>query len=252
MNPLFKSLTVAVLMALLFTACVQPLYLPADFKQTATAFEVKGKQGWMINQRMSFAEFQTGKVKRGWTSTYSIPFLIAFEGGKEKIAFTITNQEGAVAEVMALSKIKSQELKLFSDFFSIPLKYENTFAGTIFSPADTVGWWNFALLNPDEGWGKERQTIGFALNNTGQKLDIKPVNQLETKKGPSPRSPENYGFEFWLEGRMVGAVSVVRDGMVWLSNDIAPNQRLLLAALASSIMLRNNLTEEVANQNVSN
>jgi hypothetical protein len=237
-------------MALLgiLAGCVQPIYLPTDFKEEARAYSVKGKQGWMINQRMNFAEFTTSKVDRGWTSTYNIPFVVTFKGGKEKIAFTLYDADSSRAEVMALSKLRSQEIALFSEFFSIPLKYENTFTGAIFNPSDTAGWWNFAILNPDESWGKKYQSTGFAVSRLGQKIEIKAIKQLQTKRGPSVPSVENYGFAFWFEGRMLGAVSVINNGQVWLHNSLNKNQRLMLSALAAAVMLRQNLTENVENQ----
>lgn len=104
------------------------------------------------------------------------------------------------------------------------------------------------LLNPDESWGRQNQSAGYLLNKQGQRMEIKPINRLETKKGPSFPSTDNFGFEVWRDSQLIAAVSVVNNGEVVMRQGLAPNERLLMAALASAIMLRGNLTEAVTQQ----
>ncbi|NCU04582.1 MAG: hypothetical protein GXC73_11400, partial [Chitinophagaceae bacterium] len=48
--------------------------VPAGFSSQATNMKVKGLNGWMINQRLTFGEFTTSAVKRGWDFSSSFQY----------------------------------------------------------------------------------------------------------------------------------------------------------------------------------
>src|SRR5688572_21903067 len=55
---------------LAFSSCTAvKLSVPEQFSSQATKMNVKGLQGWQINQQLSFGPFQTSKIKRGWDFT---------------------------------------------------------------------------------------------------------------------------------------------------------------------------------------
>ncbi|MFC1719798.1 hypothetical protein ACFL00_01490 [Pseudomonadota bacterium] len=45
-------------------------------QQDTAVYDVKGRNGWKIKQRIRFGEVQAGPVKRGWTKGYDYPFLV--------------------------------------------------------------------------------------------------------------------------------------------------------------------------------
>jgi hypothetical protein len=51
---------------------------------------------------------------------------------------------------------------------------------------------------------------------------------------------DNLGFEYKAEGRSVGAVQIFNNGKVWIRNGLLEEQKLVLAALSTALMIRNN------------
>lgn len=226
---------------LLFMSCKTPdLLLSPELKRDTVSYEVRGRQGLMINQVLSFGPFKTSRVKRGWTQSYDIPFVLRFQGSKERFSFTQFNADSLKAGVFCLGKLKSTELELVNDHFGIPIEYENTFTGSIVFAK--TNFWDFVINNPDAGYGSgEYATGGFVRSNSGQIIEIKPVNRLENHKGL--KNIDNYGFEFYIESSPVAAVSTMNRGKVWLRSGLSKEQMLVLSALCSAILIKSNLGE---------
>jgi len=221
------------------TQCKIPeIAVHPDLASHADIYRVKGKQGLMINQVVSFGDYTTGKVKRGWTSSYRIPFIVTFQGSKEKIQFDQFSPNGSRSLVYAVSQLKMNEINLANSFFSYPIKYENSFVGVIFTETDTTAWWDFVIHNVDASWGD--RSGGFAKSNDGQFIGIKGVKKFE---GQKIKNVDVLGFEFYAQDKVIGAVSVVNNGRVWMHTDATTNQRNVMAALASSLMIRQNQLE---------
>lgn len=62
--------------------------------ENSSVYKARGKNGWQINQVISFGEYKTGKIKRGWTFSYDIPFILSFKGAKEKMDFQQLDYKG--------------------------------------------------------------------------------------------------------------------------------------------------------------
>jgi hypothetical protein len=236
-NALFIGLTLLVLVS-----CKTPdLLLSADLKSDNMSYEVKGRQGLLINQVISYGPYTTSKIKRGWTMSYDIPFILRFQGSKERLSFSQFTSDSLKANVFCVGKIKSSEYEIIDDIFGIPVNYENTFTGTIVQT--TTNFWEFIIFNPDAGYGSgEYATSGFAKSRTGETIEIKPVKFLENHKGL--KSIDNYGFEFVFENKTIAAVSAMNEGKVWMSKQIDAEQRLVLSALCSAILIKSNLGQD--------
>ncbi|MBU2651412.1 MAG: hypothetical protein KKA81_10800 [Bacteroidetes bacterium] len=50
----------------------QEIEVPEKLKENMSVFNVKGRQGIQINQVITFGDFHTSKVKKGWTKTTTI------------------------------------------------------------------------------------------------------------------------------------------------------------------------------------
>jgi len=68
---------------LFFTCRVPQILVDKNLQEESIPYEVKGKNGWLINQKLSFGEYKTGEVKRSWTKGYDFPFIIRLSGAKE-------------------------------------------------------------------------------------------------------------------------------------------------------------------------
>jgi hypothetical protein len=230
--------------AMILSCRTAELAVHSDLKNETDTYLVKGRQGSQIGQVLSFGDFKTSKVKRGWISGYSIPFTVKFNGAKEKLSFQQFGVDGDVAEVALISRFKETEYAPLKDYFSVSLQYKNYFAGSV-KPVNSDESWDFIVHNVDgssRSLNKNR-TIGFVRSRNMQ-IDIAGIRELE---GSSSFLTQNdvYGYEFHLNGKVIGAVSTINNGKVWFKNGLSDDIRLVLASVSSGLMLRNNV-EEIA------
>lgn len=222
-----------------FAACRPARVLVPESLQPSeqiSIMPVKGRMGLQIGQVISYGPYKTGKVRRGWTSGYDIPFVLRFQAARQKIRFEQFTPDGSSATVACVSKFERTDLPLITDFFSIPLKYRNYFAGVIIS-ADSGKPWNFVIYHPDGHFFREA-TAGFAYSGS-KRIELVALRELEGQP-EWMNLPTVYGFEFRMDGKTLGAVSLVNRGEVRLRNDLDPEVRLTVASMATALLLRHN------------
>lgn len=215
-------------------ACRTP-EIAIDPSFTAEAMSVKGRNGLQIGQVIRYGEYTTGKVRRGWTKGYDVPFIVRFQGAKEKLSFTQFGPEQKEAEVACISKFKSTEIELVRDFFGIPLEYQNFFAGNISFGAGGSNW-DFIIHNPNGDFLREEASAGFAQNGA-QRIDIEAIRGLQGQPDWM-KELAVYGHEFRIAGKVVGAVSTVNKGKVWIDTQLDAETRTVIAAVATGLLLR--------------
>lgn len=228
------------ILALASCKTAQVVYTPTFDTE---AMPVKGRNGLQIGQVIRFGEYHTDKVRRGWTKSYSVPFVLRFQGAKEKLSFTQFGPGNLQAEVACVSKFKSVELPLIRDFFSVPVDLKNYFAGTI-TPNDGSPNWDFILYNPNGDFLRDQPSSGF-IKNEQEIIAIQPIRGLEGQ----PEWLKNlgvYGHEFSIEGQVVGAVSTLNNGTVWLAPTLDDRLKTVIASVATGLLLRNDVEEASA------
>lgn len=235
---MYKIISALVLIVLTGCKTAQMAVAPA-LKNDSEPLSVKGRQGFQIGRQLSFGEYATGKVKQGWVKGYDIPFLVRFQGMKERLSFHQFNEAGQLAEVYAVGKFRSTELPFLRDYFNIILKEKNHFAGTVILKAGQDVW-EFLLYNPDGEFLKDAKA-GFVRNNQ-EVIEVKGVTQLENGVNLSSKF---WGYEFIHLGKTIGAVETINNGKVWFKNDLPEDLKLVLASLSSSLLLRTNMEERV-------
>ncbi|WP_031526138.1 hypothetical protein [Dyadobacter crusticola] len=256
MNQRFKSslhfakglLFTAAFSISLFACRTAEVAVNNQLKTETETYQVKGRQGFQIGQVLSFGDYTTSKVKRGWTFSYSLPFIVKFNGAREKISFQQFGLNGASADVALVSRFKETEYEPLEDYFSISLKYKNYFAGTV-KVAESDESWDFLVHNVDgasRSLGKN-STVGFVRTNR-TKIEIEGIRELE---GSSSFLTQNdvYGYQFTLDGKVVAAVSTINNGKVWFKKDLDSNLKLVLASVSSGLMLRNNMEDNAISMN---
>jgi hypothetical protein len=244
-NLSFKHLLVAGLLSASVISCrTAELAVNQNLKDDTEAYSVKGRQGFQIGQTLSFGDFKTSKVDRDWTFSHSIPFIVRFQGAKEKLGFTqFANHTGNSADVAVVSKFKETEYEPIKDYFSVALKHKNYFAGGI-RLNQSNDTWDFIVHQVD---GSNRSlngngTVGY-VRNSSLKIDIAGIRELE---GSSSFITQNnvYGYEFLLHGKVVGTVSTIDNGKVWLRKELSEDVKLVLASVSSGLLLRNSVEEK--------
>lgn len=222
------------------SAC-KPAEVAVNPDLKAEAMAVKGRNGLQIGQVIRYGNYTTGKVRRGWTQSYDLPFVLRFQGAKEKMSFTQYGADGQVAHVVCVSKFKSTELELVRDFFGIPLEYQNFFAGNI---GIGVTNWDFVLHNPNGDFLREKASAGFAKSGS-KRIDIQAIRALKGQPGWMDQLTV-YGHEFLMEGKVVAAVSTVNRGKVWIDETLDNETKVVVAAIATGVLLRTDV-ESVGN-----
>lgn len=222
----------AFLLLLGFVAC-KPAEVALSPELKAKAMPVKGRNGFQIGQTIKFGQYSTGKVRRGWTHGYDIPFALRFQKAREKLSYTQFGPSGAKAEVVCVSKFSNVELPVLGDYFGIPLDYQNFFAGNVsLGPSN----WDFILHNPNGDFLREKASAGF-IQHEERQIDIQAIREMKGQ----PHWMEQltvYGHEFVIGGRVVAAVSTVNRGTVWMDETLDAETKLVIASVATGLLLR--------------
>ena len=258
-----------------FTSCTAvKLSVPEQFSQQATKMPVKGVQGWMINQQLSFGEFQTSKIKRGWDFSSSLQYtkfrispeemmLRVFDietdkknlSQKNKFQYTIRDGQSE-ADVYATEKFTEKQLVYKSNNpyignASKTNKYEYAFTAAILPVAkENNEPWSLVLINKfdiaqNQGKGIFEQPYveeeGYATNGK-ENITIRPlrVDKLEQKNGRETKvfgGKILSGYELkWDDG--VVAIIDILDNNIWMANNLDAHDKLVLSAISSAILLK--------------
>lgn len=221
---------------LTFAACTTPqMMVNRELRQNADSWNVKGKQGWMINQKLSFGPFATGKVSRGWTRSYDIPFFVRFKGSRERFHFEQKGPEGSLV-VHTVQSIKSKEVEFLKGFFSIPIDFKDAFTGTIGTESNPAVW-TFVINNPNDQFFGEKSEGYLSDGNILYK--IREVRQNNKKRDVKWGSI--FGYEVFRNGKAVAGIETINNGRVWLDKSLDGEETQLLAAFAAALLLRSEL-----------
>lgn len=227
-----QSIMLATVALLGLWSCQSPqILLSPDLN--AQAMPAKGRNGFTFGQTIEFGTYATSKVRRGWTQSYNIPFVMRFQGAKEKLSFVQYGPERHLAQVSCVSRFKSIEAPLVGEYFGIPLEYSNFFAGNI--SLSTMNW-DFVVYNPNGDFLREKESAGFAQCGPNH-IEIRAIRALKGQPDWMKKLTV-YGHEFVVDGKTVGAVSTINNGKVWIDASLDAPTRTIIAALASGLLLR--------------
>ncbi len=234
-----RIILLSLLAAVLLAGCKPAqLLVDNDLSKRTTAMKVSGRQGWKINQKVSFGPYRTDRISRGWIRGYDIPFFIRFKGASQRYSFRQHNDKGQDLEVFCVNKLTSRELDFFSDVFSATLEYKSAFSGKIVDPVSDSEW-TFILENPD-GEAPARPIEGWLTDGTTT-YQVKGILQLGKKRDTSWGSC--FGYEILEKNGVVAAVETVNKGRVWIDPALPEKQQLALAAMSTALLIRENLDD---------
>jgi hypothetical protein len=260
---------------LAFCSCTAvKLSVPEQFRSQATKMNVKGLQGWQINQQLSFGPFQTSKIKRGWDFTYGMQHT-KFNLKPEEMVLRVLNvdvdkrsinqrnkfqysiQDGnLVAEVYAMEKFSEKQLVYKSNNpyignASKTNKYEYAFTAAILPlTAQNSEPWSLVLINKydiakdtarklfDKPYIEEE---GYATNGK-ESVSIRPlhIEKVTTKSGKDTKvfgGKVLSGYEIQWDGGVVAVIDIL-DNNIWLANNLDAYDKLILSSISSAILLK--------------
>ena len=96
--------------------------------------------------------------------------------------------------------------------------------GSIEAPAGDRPAWRFVLLQ-DAARQDATVPAGWLVDDAGRRLLLRPL------------ALAGGGFQFELDGRVVGSVEFQAPGRVWMRDEMAPEVKLVLASVASALLL---------------
>ena len=262
-----KIISVAgILSTFLFISCSSPeLALKGDhWAGENEILSVKGRQGILINQRLSFGQYATHKVDRRWTkeSSWSIGItrrtlqvpqatnVISYDhiNRRQTLRFAAESPSGEYADVYAATKIKARELRIGEGnqvgAFTIDLSRlfnknsNNLYYVQIYLDGDKQPW-QLILDNENSQWQPGKYT-GYLYGPDNRYYQLKPVRQYENKHGKAVQIAMGHlGFEITDEGGTgLAAVSPIDNGKVFFSKSVSPRERFLLENLCAAILLQ--------------
>jgi len=236
MKKLQFLLVLAVMSAM--SSCKTPsVLLNQNLVSNADIYNVDGRMGLQIKQKVNFGPYSTGVIKRGWISSYNIPFIIRFSGAKEKIFFSLSDSL-LTSKIHCVGKIKQVEFNLVQSHFGILLEQEDAFAGNV----EIMGGktWDFIVHNASNS-NITNPIYGFA-NCNDEKITIKAIRKFEGKNTILSELGV-YGYEFILGDKVIGAVETLNKGRVIVSKELEPEYRLLVSSLSAALLLKTNLDD---------
>lgn len=269
-----KFSTVILTLILLYSCTTVQHPVSTEVQTQATKFPVKGLNGWMINQQLSFGNYYTSKVKRGWDFTYGMQhtkFLLNPEeqilkvfkidtdkrniNQKNKFQYFIEDGK-LVAEVYAMEKFNEKQLVYKSNNpwignASKTLKYEYAFSAAILPlTAKDAEPWSLVLINRYDASKDTARRLrdrpyveeeGYATNGK-ESFAIRPVSvdQVASKNGEKRKVIGGKilsGYELRKDNKIVGTIDIL-DNNIWLYNDLKPFDKLIVSSISSAILLK--------------
>ena len=221
-----------------YTACkpVQMAVSP-ELKQRVEPFKVTGKQGFNWKQVIRFGNYYSEDIKRGWSNISHFRFFIEKDAATDELQFTQKDSLGNVAEVICASSYMNKELPL--GLFSIEFEYHDNYSGSILLNDAKIPW-TFFIANGYDSDNFGAETWVGELIRGEKRVSIIGTNKIENVKS-SFSATELTGYEYFLNGKSIGAVEVVNNGRVWIIKEISKEHQLLLASMSTALMLRTNL-----------
>jgi len=232
---------------LFFVSAQKIMLLNDSLKANSEALSVKMRGG--SNMKYDFGDFKTLTSKAGWVKTKT---KSKFFSGKEEAeskqnsSIEIVANEKDTATINVAINIKEESVRNRVISFSkdrvawereedpSKLKQERNLVADITTSMDT-NTWNFVYIDEfdiEKAPGKLKAN-GFISDGT-RNIEIKSVKKWDN--GKSPTFYSKVGFEFFLDGAVVGAVQNPMDTFqkkfVWLKNDLDDYMKLVLASSA--------------------
>ncbi len=259
-----KHLFIAASSLLIFFAACSPFKMAVheDLQPAYDELNVKGRQGILIKQKMSFGEFATSTVKRSWTKGSSVRNgfgyidpnrmewinIISTEyiNKRQTVRYSL-NSGNMQSDVFCVSRFNAEELtvgrnensllNIGLDIFGPGGESSSMYYVQIFPSEKEDQPWQLTLDN-QRSQAKPKQYVGYLAKNKTEYYTLHPVNKVQVKGKVGNTLMGAVGFEFRNPaGKTVAAVSMIDKGMVYLGKTTA-EERFLLANACTAILLQ--------------
>lgn len=259
MRNIFYTTTLFAIISLVSCKPFQ-LSLGEGLKDNNDAMEVKGRSSH-INQKLSFGNYKTTKIKRSWMkgsggyigSGFGNPMqegyvnLIGanYVNKQQTLHYGLTNGTDT-SMIFCVSKFNSEDLligknqnSIFNigmDIFGGGYKSESGYYVQVFPTVKSSPWQ--LTLDNEAAQAHPNTYKGLFAKNDKEYYTIHPANKVEKNGKTGATLFGSMGYEIRnAQGQAVAAVSTMDKGMVYLQKT-NEQERFLLANLCSAILLQ--------------
>lgn len=230
---------------LYLSACTTPqMLLQEPLASAATPMPVKGRQGWLFNQTLSFGPYQTDRVQRGWTFSYGMDvFLAELQGAQQKFSFALHDEKDQRYTVMSAHQLRGlsipadrfapQARPAVQELLSLTVRTQDMMAATLYDHQQEQTW-HMLMMHPDD-FLKNGKYVGLLTSEKAVPIQVVPVRKLA---GQQSWGGDIVGFEFQQDGKSLAAVELLNQGKVWIDNTLTDDMQSLLAAACASLLLQ--------------
>lgn len=255
-------------LCLIIMSCTpfKPAISNADIN-TLTEYKVKGRQGILINQKLSFGEYTTSKVKRSWTKggntrvpvsvspvvDFLYPEILTVENSNRYQTFGFQMKDGLQnnTDVYAATDFASEQLmignnpnsivNIIKDITGKAIDQSYMFYAQVFVNQDNKPW--ELVLDNTASQRDAKHYVGYFGYNKDRYYTLRPITKLQTSKGPKSVLMGSIGYEiFSSDNQTVAVVSLMDNGLVYMKSTNT-EERFLLANLCATLLLQQDIAE---------
>lgn len=247
--------------------------VPTRFAEQADYMKVKGVNGFTVNQSLSFGNYITGEMKRGWDFSGKWQASnISFKPQDQLVRFFNINTDNFSQKDRNKFQFAIRDEKLMADVFAFE---ESTESGKVYKTNNGLGEvtqrdrldysfsavivpYNFDSKKPwkmlmSSSYDRRKDTARRitdlpAANEEGYATDghetisIVPVriDQVTTKSGKQTNllGPSMLGgYELRIDDGVIAVVDIL-DPSIWMYKELDKPTRMIVAAIGSSILLK--------------
>lgn len=226
-------------------------------------YPVKGKQGLLVKEKLSFGDYRTLDVDRSWTKgsevttglTVGVPTddfykkIITTDKihKKQTLFFALGDSHGNQSTTYSVSQLDAKDFNIGNSDVSVfnllldlagpGAKSSNVSYSRIYVGPSAEGWDLF--IDNQAAVAQPKKYMGYLAKNDTEFYTITPVTKVKNKKGKVGAMPfGSVGFEIRSkDGEALAAVSVIDNGIIYLK-ETDPQEQLLLASACAALLLR--------------
>lgn len=232
-----------------------------EWKET-TAFEVKGRQGILIKQKLHFGTYFTTSVVRSWTkgqssfrnngkgtgSQFRKMISTEYEERNQTMFFTFGDSAQHKADVHCVTNFRLQDINVGNTGISIPrimgsMPASDVFYAQIYTTEDGAPW---HLVIDNQASQDQPKTYTTRLAKSSEEFyTLSPHRLVKNNKGKvTEMTFGSAGFQIRnRRGEPVAAVCLINKGVVYLK-PLPADERFLLAAACAAMLLQEQISPE--------
>jgi len=277
-----REYAILLIPVLAFTACTAvKLGIPEAFSTQATEMHVKGLNGFTINQKLTFGNYATSRIRNGWVRTQEKSDRVSEVSTEDRLmkVFNIDNSnkttsshtkyqyslygDGLEAKIFCLERKSAEEqdiktsIKWLGDVSSTK-NYQYSFSAAILPliPDYDEPWQLVLYQNYDAKKDTAKRLFdlpyveeeGYATNGK-ETISIRTIRtkKATTQNGRAVNMPVKMpaGFELRIDDGVVAIIDTFENN-VWVYNDLDKETKFMLASISSAILLRKLESTELA------